>query len=274
MATEPEQTDLPKMVQITGRLLVTETVNEARLEVARLSGASRVQFSAIIDGATTPICRHLDGKVFVADSPEAKRFEPPLHINCRSIWIEVGDDEEGVVDAFDPNDPELPALVKTGHFIGDRETYAPLAVPSSPGSRDFVFRRRRVEGELVSELEWKRPRYAIPGLRPDTVETGIAEARTRYGSIVDKGARARLVDRLEQRARSLGVPKVSFSEDPLLAEVVVDALARHAEAGLPMPEEVLLDSQIGYRLAPGAHAFFQVQSSGAGRLVINPRNGY
>lgn len=179
-AAAEDTTDLPKLVEITGRLLVTETVNEARLEVAAGSGSHRVQFSAIIDGATTPICRHLDGKIFWARGPHAARFTPPLHINCRSIWIEVGDDEEGVVDAFDPTDPALPALVKTGHFIDDRETYTPLRVPASPGSRDFIFRRRRVDGELVSELEWKRPRHAIEGLKEGTLQAGVEEVGARY----------------------------------------------------------------------------------------------
>ncbi len=172
--------DLPRLIEITGRLLVTETVNEARLEVAAGAGSHRVQFSAILDDATTPICRHLDGKIFWARGPHAHRFTPPLHINCRSIWIEVGDDEAGSVDAFDPNDAALPELVKSGHFIDDKETYAPLRVPAAPGSRDFIFRRRRVEGELVSELEWKRPRYAIEGLREGTVEVGVEETGARF----------------------------------------------------------------------------------------------
>lgn len=170
--------DLPRLIEITGRLLVTETVNEARLEVAAGAGSHRVQFSAVLDGATTPICRHLDGKIFWARGPHAHRFTPPLHINCRSIWIEVGDDEVGAVDAFDPHDPELPELVKTGHFIDDKEKYAPLRVPASPGSRDFIF-RRGAAGE-AGTLDWKRPRYAIEGLKEGTVQSGVEETGARF----------------------------------------------------------------------------------------------
>jgi SPP1 gp7 family putative phage head morphogenesis protein len=43
------------------------------------------EYMAILDSRTTPICRHLDGKVFRRDDKRLDRLVPPNHYNCRSI---------------------------------------------------------------------------------------------------------------------------------------------------------------------------------------------
>ncbi len=167
--------ELDRVISLAARILVTETTNDARRTVAREAGVKRIAMSAVLDSRTTPLCQSLDGKVFDSDSPEAATYTPPFHVNCRTIWTIVGEAEIGPVDAFDPNDPELKKLVERwGHFITDPERYAPLRVRSGPSTRDFVFRRRRdsASGELVSELTWNRPRYAIEALAEETRHVG------------------------------------------------------------------------------------------------------
>ena len=43
-------------------------------------------FTAILDARTSPICSHHNGKIYAIDD---KRFEPPLHWNCRSSLVPV-----------------------------------------------------------------------------------------------------------------------------------------------------------------------------------------
>ena len=73
----------------------TEVVNKAR--VAAFEEAKVVehfQYSAVLDGRTTEICRDLDGKIF------AKGTEPipPMHFNCRSVLIPITIFEEVTAD--------------------------------------------------------------------------------------------------------------------------------------------------------------------------------
>ncbi|AAM07174.1 TPA: phage head morphogenesis protein [Methanosarcina acetivorans] len=53
------------------------------------SGIDDLQFYAKIDDKTSPQCRMLHGTIFRADSPEVRRYRPPLHFHCRSDLIPV-----------------------------------------------------------------------------------------------------------------------------------------------------------------------------------------
>lgn len=55
-----------------------------------------VQFSAIIDGRTTRICRKRDGLILKMDDDRLAANTPPLHYNCRSTLVPV--------DSFDFED--------------------------------------------------------------------------------------------------------------------------------------------------------------------------
>ena len=171
--------DLAPMLEITGRLLVTQTTNESRLAVAAGSSTDLVAISAVLDRRTCAFCRGINGKVFRADSADAAMYTPPFHINDRCIWTVIGQDEVGALDYFDPQDKELQQLAaRHAHFLTNPELYTPLDIPASPGSRDFVVRTvKDASGNRVTELDWKRPRYDLKltpspttGLTP--VETG------------------------------------------------------------------------------------------------------
>lgn len=52
------------------------------------------QYSAILDWRTTPLCSSLDDMVVSPDDPKRMKFNPPNHWNCRSIWVEILQDED------------------------------------------------------------------------------------------------------------------------------------------------------------------------------------
>ena len=74
-----------------------------------------IQFSAILDDRTSDLCRELDWKVVIKDSPEMQRIEPPTHFNCRSMLVEIMEDEVHKPDFSDyiPAREELEELWRT-----------------------------------------------------------------------------------------------------------------------------------------------------------------
>lgn len=87
-----------------------EAMNEARYaeftdpEVRGFVQA--LEYSAILDSNTTPICEHLDGRVYRADNEEVwNKFRPPNHYNCRSVLIPVT-----AIDGWDGAESEEPEI--------------------------------------------------------------------------------------------------------------------------------------------------------------------
>jgi SPP1 gp7 family putative phage head morphogenesis protein len=62
------------------------------------------QYSAIMDRATTPICRALDGRI----NRDFGRYKPPNHFLCRSVLIPITviDDWDGKEDSFPSIQPQ------------------------------------------------------------------------------------------------------------------------------------------------------------------------
>jgi len=76
-------------------LFITATINLWR-ETVREQYPEKVyafQYSAILDWVTTPLCRSLDWKIVKANSSAYKSFSPPNHWGCRSIWVEILQEE-------------------------------------------------------------------------------------------------------------------------------------------------------------------------------------
>lgn len=75
------------------RTTTFEAINEARYdlfaspEVADFVEA--LEFSAILDGRTTEICSHMDGRTYATTDAIWQTYEPPLHFNCRSLLVAV-----------------------------------------------------------------------------------------------------------------------------------------------------------------------------------------
>lgn len=71
-----------------------EAINEARFNTftdPELDGfVVAMEYSSILDGRTTSICRHLDGRVYAADNSRIWNvYRPPNHFNCRSLLVPV-----------------------------------------------------------------------------------------------------------------------------------------------------------------------------------------
>jgi len=86
----------PYRLETIIRTNATESFNRGRLIEARKAGdlVTGFEYSAIIDSKTTPICRFLDEKVFLADDPTLDEFTPSQHMNCRSVLVPILLDEE------------------------------------------------------------------------------------------------------------------------------------------------------------------------------------
>jgi SPP1 gp7 family putative phage head morphogenesis protein len=65
-----------------------------------------LQYSAILDDKTTKTCRKLDWLIVKPDSPQVQIYQPPVHWNCRSIWVEILQDEQ-YKPSFDKNIPDV-----------------------------------------------------------------------------------------------------------------------------------------------------------------------
>jgi len=68
-------------------------------------------FTFTNDDPVSPICEDLAGTVFSADDPEAERYYPPLHYNCKSYLVPnlkgAKDNPEIDPTGLKPSDPEL-----------------------------------------------------------------------------------------------------------------------------------------------------------------------
>lgn len=70
------------------------------------------QYSAIIDNRTTDHCLSLDGRVVKAGSADFYKYSPPQHYECRSIFVEILQDEE-----FKPDYEDIPKSIKAAKTI-------------------------------------------------------------------------------------------------------------------------------------------------------------
>jgi len=73
------------------RTNATDAFNTGRLLQARQAGPllKGFEYSSILDGRTTDVCRFLDGKNFKAGDGNADQLKPPRHFNCRSYLIPI-----------------------------------------------------------------------------------------------------------------------------------------------------------------------------------------
>ena len=82
-------------IGITAGLLTTIGVNIGRDDVFKSNAKkiSRYQYSALLDDATCAICEDLDGKVLDEQQYKDTVWSPPIHFNCRCIWVAILGDE-------------------------------------------------------------------------------------------------------------------------------------------------------------------------------------
>lgn len=86
-----------------------EALNEARYaeftDPAVADFVVALQYSAILDDRTTPICRELDGHIHATGSKVWENYRPPNHYNCRSVVFAVT-----TLDGWDGTESPDPVL--------------------------------------------------------------------------------------------------------------------------------------------------------------------
>jgi SPP1 gp7 family putative phage head morphogenesis protein len=94
------------------RTVTSSGYNEGRLQQfgSIKDQIQAYEFSAVLDGRTSPLCESLNGKILKPN--EVNLYNAPLHFNCRSLLIPIFIDEE-----FDGNF-NIPAVKRTkGNFV-------------------------------------------------------------------------------------------------------------------------------------------------------------
>lgn len=89
------------------------------------------QYSAILDRRTTDLCRSLDGRIVKPGSGSFYNYSPPQHYNCRSMWVEILNDEE-----FKPDIDGIPSSIPASSSIGDyQKMKGPEILADSPAAK-------------------------------------------------------------------------------------------------------------------------------------------
>lgn len=132
------------------------------------------QYSAILDWKTTDYCRSLDGRVVKPWSAEFFKYMPPKHYNCRSLRVEILNDE-----TFKPAFTWIPSSIPANATI---DTFKPLKWPVilkwSPVIMNLKSELKDRKDKLA-ELErvWQFPnRQAAHKERIEQLETALEKA--------------------------------------------------------------------------------------------------
>jgi hypothetical protein len=94
--------------------------------------SSRIaEYSVILDGATCPLCKDLDGNVYAVGSDAYYRYMPPQHGRCRCIYVYIGNDEANP-PPITSKEPSKELVQKHGQLTGQnlslKSTIAPNKV--------------------------------------------------------------------------------------------------------------------------------------------------
>lgn len=84
-----------KPVRLTTRMLSAKALNHSRATLVQDSGIplAGAQYSAVLDRRTCSLCDKLDEKVIAIEHTDLARFTPPVHHNCRCVWVWITTDE-------------------------------------------------------------------------------------------------------------------------------------------------------------------------------------
>lgn len=115
--------DKTSRIETIVRNLITKSYNEARaIQFEKMPGEIvAYQYSAIMDGRTSPICMALDGKVFKPS--ELEYYNPPNHHNCRSLIVPIFVDEK--FDGYNKENAPPATDKQDGAFLKLKEAPKP-----------------------------------------------------------------------------------------------------------------------------------------------------
>lgn len=82
--------------RLTTRMLSAKALNHTRAAAVERGGIplAGAQYSAILDRRTCDLCVKLDETVIAIENTDLARFTPPIHHNCRCVWVWITRDEE------------------------------------------------------------------------------------------------------------------------------------------------------------------------------------
>lgn len=110
-------------VGLTAGLVISTAINLGRDDVFQTyrNSIQSYQYSAILDDVVCPICEDLDGSVVTEAEYRSTPWMPPIHFNCRCIWVAIGNDEEEAPDISglpdQPGGTDEPSLSHTHHHV-------------------------------------------------------------------------------------------------------------------------------------------------------------
>lgn len=104
-----------KPVRLTTRMLSAKSLNYSRAAIVEAGGVplAGAQYSAVLDRRTCELCDDLDEKVIPIESTDLSRFTPPVHHNCRCLWVWITRDEADFTPTW-----STPAATKVDRFGG------------------------------------------------------------------------------------------------------------------------------------------------------------
>lgn len=129
---------------------VTGTINMGRAFVFERfpEKVYAFQFSAILDSKTTDTCRSLDGRIVKPGSSEFYDYSPPRHYRCRSIWVEILQDE-----VFKPAIDGIPASIPKNPTIDTfKDLQSPIILQNSPAVK-IVRKELEERKQKLADLE-------------------------------------------------------------------------------------------------------------------------
>lgn len=103
--------------RLTTRTLAARAVNEGRADAIQRGGIPLrgAQYSALMDRRTCELCERLDEQLIGIGDLDYAKFTPPVHHNCRCVWVFVTMEEAD----FTPNWSGAPAgmVERFGGFV-------------------------------------------------------------------------------------------------------------------------------------------------------------
>lgn len=249
------QTALPDAIgkaraENIARTEATTAFNQGRLEAFRETKGfvAAVEFMAITDARTTPICTERDGLVLAIDDPALPANTPPLHYMCRSVLSPVSEFEledlggKGYLDKQRDKLEKMPAPLKgfggEPGLDGGRPPGQPPVVrtPSGPkgtgggrgGSALPVTSRSIIQPESSQD---SAPKDLFPGGRGSGYPTKpkkdeLYSEHVRHGkhvvSVMNAWKGTREVETVEEAIIAINEQFVDFPAVRFLNELVTD----------------------------------------------------
>ncbi len=157
-------------LSLTASLTVQMLENDARVSALPEGDFPYFEIMEEIDERSCDLCAEMDGMIISREDPDFDEARNPAHINCRRILVGIAADETGPDGNPTEPDYERPSqdlIDKHGHFMVDKERYAPLRIPAQPEGRDFIaIPTIDKNGKKRLKLNWRIPEYDLPGYFP------------------------------------------------------------------------------------------------------------